>query len=293
MINVIEYVFMKHHYATLSNGIKLHYVEQGTGPLLILLHGFPDFWYGWRKQIEPLSEKFRVVAPDMRGYNLSDKPASLKEYKIETLAKDIDLLIDALGEKQAYVAGHDWGGIVAWAAAAYYPKKVKKLAVLNMPHPLEIRKSFRGFKLAQLLKSWYVFFFQIPFLPELLMKTQVFYNGSYTRMQVNPNAFTKEEMAIYREAFRHPGAIKGGIAYYRASFKEIIAVIKMNIPDIFVPILMLWGEQDKALGKELTLNTQEYCRNSLEIIYDPNSGHFPQWDNPELVNKNLLSFFGE
>lgn len=284
---------MKQFYITLPNNIQLHYVEQGEGPLLILLHGFPDFWYGWRNQITALSKHFRVVAPDMRGYNLSDKPAAVKDYKIDILAKDIDLLIDALGEKQAFIAGHDWGGIVAWAVAAYYPGKVKKLAVLNMPHPLEIRNSFRGFRLAQLLRSWYVFFFQLPFLPELLMKTQAFYDGSYTRMLVNPKVFTKADMTLYREAFRQPGAIKGGIAYYRASFKEIIALQPMEVPDINCPVLMLWGEQDKALGKELTINTQQYCRNSFEIIYDPNSGHFLQWDNPDLVNEHLLRYFGD
>lgn len=276
---------------TLTNGITLHALEAGKGPLLLLLHGFPDFSYGWRKQMEPLSEYFRVVAPDLRGFNLSDKPKALNEYKIDVLAKDIDLLIEALGEQEAYVAGHDWGGIVAWAAAAFYPGKVKKLAVLNMPHPLEIRNSFRGFKWSQLRKSWYVFFFQIPFIPELLMRTSAFYKGSYTDMQMNPEAFTKEDIALYREAYRQPGAIKGGLAYYRASFKEILAIEHMEVPDIHCPVLMLWGEKDKALGKELTLNTQAYCKNSLDIIYDPDSGHFIQLDNPGLVNENLIRFF--
>lgn len=278
------------NFVTLPNGITLHYVEQGKGPLLILLHGFPDFWYGWRKQIGPLSGHFRVVAPDMRGFNLSDKPGSLNDYKIDVLAKDIDLLIGALGEKEAFLVGHDWGGIVAWAVTAFHPERIKKLAVLNIPHPLEIRRAFRERNWAQLRKSWYVFFFQLPFLPEQLLKSDRFFEASLTKMQNNPEAFSPEDVSRYQEAYRQPGADKGSLSYYRASFGEIISIRPMEVPKIERPVLMLWGEQDKALGKELTWHTADHCNNTLEIVYDPKSGHFIQLDNPELVNENLLRF---
>ena len=125
------------------------------------------------------------------------------------------------------------------------------------------------------------------------MQSMRFYHGSLRKMQTNPEAFSRADIDAYVKAYSHPGAIKGGLAYYRASFAEIIALKSMNVPNIQCPVLMLWGEQDKALGKELTLNTEQYCNNTLKIVYDPGSGHFIQLDNPELVNKELLAFFSE
>ena len=143
----------------IANGIRIHYQEAGNGPLVILLHGFPEFWYGWKHQIPALSQQFRVVAPDMRGYNLSDKPSLVSDYKIETLAKDIADLVVALGEDKAYIVGHDWGAAVAWAVAGLHPEVVKKLVILNVPHPGEMKRAFLSFNFAQWSKSWYIFFF--------------------------------------------------------------------------------------------------------------------------------------
>ena len=142
-----------------ANGIKLHYTEEGTGELIVLLHGFPEYWYGWRNQIPVLSKQYRVVAPDMRGYNLSDNPENVSAYRIETLAKDIAELIKALGEEKAIVVGHDWGAAVAWAVASLYPEVVKKLVVLNVPHPAEMKRAFMEVNFSQWVKSWYIFFF--------------------------------------------------------------------------------------------------------------------------------------
>ena len=164
-----------------ANGIKLHYIEQGKGELVVLLHGFPEFWYGWRNQIPVLAKQYRVVAPDMRGYNLSDKPENVSDYKIETLAKDIAELIKALGEERAIVVGHDWGAAVAWAVAALHPEVVKKLAILNVPHPNEMKRAFEGFNLAQWMKSWYIFFFQLPFIPELFVGTERFFLRTFEK----------------------------------------------------------------------------------------------------------------
>ena len=279
---------MKHSYAQ-ANGIKIHYVEQGTGKLVILLHGFPEFWYGWKNQIPELAKKYRVVAPDMRGYNLSDKPKKVSDYTMEILAKDIADLITALGEKEALLVGHDWGAAVAWSVAAWYPEKVTKLAILNVPHPAKMKQAFEGFNLQQWKKSWYIFFFQLPLFPEKIVGTEKFFRQTFSKMGINKNAFSKYDIDQYVEAYKQPGAIKSTIAYYRAAFRSIFSA--KSLPKINAPVLMLWGEQDTALGKELTYNTQQYCQGDFEIFYDATSGHFVQHDNPKWVNEKLVAFF--
>jgi len=282
---------MTEHYIQV-NGIQLHYVEEGEGELVILLHGFPEFWYSWRKQIPVLSKKYRVVAPDMRGYNLSDKPQSVSDYKIDILARDIAELIKALGEKKAIIVAHDWGGAVAWVVATMYPELVSKLAVLNIPHPAEMKKALMGFNLAQWKKSYYIFLFQLPRLPERFIgrDLKAFFTKAFTSFAPagKPAGITDEEIAKYVEAYSRRGMLTGAINYYRATFRQLGGLhVQGKLP---MPVLMIWGEQDKALGKELTYNTKNYC-NNLEVIYDPGSGHFIQHDNPGLVNEKLLRFF--
>ena len=278
------------------NGIKLHYVEEGQGELVILLHGFPEFWYGWRKQIPVLGKKYRVVAPDMRGYNLSDKPAGVENYKIDKLAGDIAALINVLGEEKAIVVGHDWGGAVAWAVASLHPAMVKKLGILNVPHPSEMKKALMGFNLAQWKKSYYIFLFQLPRLPERFIGRDLegFFTKAFTSFlpKGKTASITDEEVAKYVEAYSQPGMLTAAINYYRATFRQIKDTSLGAHGKLKMPVLMIWGEQDIALGKELTYNTKDYCEN-LEIIYDPGSGHFIQQDNPELVNEKLLAFFGK
>ncbi len=273
-----------------ANGIQFHYVEEGTGELVILLHGFPEFWYGWKNQIPVLSKQYRVVAPDMRGYNLSDKPENVSDYRIETLAKDIAELIKALGAKKAIVVGHDWGAAVAWAVAAFHPEIVNKLAILNVPHPTEMSRALMGFNLAQWKKSWYIFFFQLPFIPEKVVGTAKFFKNTFNKMLMKKTAISEEDLQKYIAAYRQPNAVKSAIAYYRAAFRSTFSKQK-PFPKIKMPVLMLWGEHDIALGKEMTYNTKRYCENSLEIIYDSTSGHFVQHDNPDWVNQHLLNFF--
>src|SRR5205814_3804374 len=147
--------------------MKLNVIESGSGPLVVLLHGFPEFWYSWRKQIPALAEAgFHVVAPDMRGYNLSDKPHGVGAYRTHILARDVATLIARYGAQRAHVVGHDWGAVIAWTFAMAYPDGLDRLAVLNVPHPIVSIRALRS--LAQLRRSWYVFFFQLPYLPELL-----------------------------------------------------------------------------------------------------------------------------
>ena len=274
------------------NGIRLHYVEEGSGDLVILLHGFPEFWYGWRKQIPVLSQHYRVVAPDMRGYNLSDKPKGVAQYKMDILAKDIAELIRQLGDGKAILVGHDWGAGVAWATATLYPELITKLGIINVPHPAEMRKALMGFNLSQWAKSYYIFLFQLPWLPEwgIGRNLKKVFTKTFAKFSPSGNPLPENEIEQYVKAYSQPGGLGGPINYYRAALRHVDS-LSLSEP-LPMPVLMLWGEQDKALGKELTYNTKQYCRD-LEIVYDPTSGHFLQYDNPELVNRKLLEFFGK
>ncbi len=275
-----------------AGALRLHYIEAGNGPLLILLHGFPEFWYSWRYQIDVLARHFRVIVPDMRGYNLSDKPKRIEDYQMEFLAADIAGLIDALGEKQACLAGHDWGAAVAWATAALYPKHVRKLAILNVPHPAEMERAFKSLNLRQWLRSWYIFFFQIPMIPERIVGTRRFFLNAIRSFRTMGDPPTPSELEFYIKAYAIPGTAKSAIAYYRAAFRNIFAS-RDPLPLISCPVLMLWGVLDKALGKELTFNTAAHCSGPCEVIYHENAGHFVHHDDPAWVNKQLLDFFNE
>jgi pimeloyl-ACP methyl ester carboxylesterase len=279
----------KSQYATV-NGVKLHYVTAGTGKLLILLHGFPEFWYGWKNQIPYLSNYFRVVASDMRGYNLSDKPSGVQHYRADIIAADIKALISELGETQAYIVGHDWGGAIAWTLAAKHPQVVEKLIILNMPHPLEMKKQLLHFNWAQWKKSWYIFFFQLPALPERYLKKNLslFFKKALYGWATRKAAFSDADIEQYVKAYQQPHAIKSAINYYRAALRY---AHKNLIPDkpLTMPVFMLWGEQDRALGKELTYNTPHYCE-QLRLQYLPDASHWIQHDCPELVNGYILEF---
>ena len=198
-------VELVHRHATVDDGVRLHYVEAGKGPLVVLLHGFPEYWYGWRHQIPALVKAgFRVVAPDQRGYADSDKPAGWRDYRTEILARDIARLIEALGEEKASVVGHDWGAAVGWGLAMLHPERVDRLAILNVPHP---RRLLQGFRTArQLRKSWYMFYFQIPWLPETLEQGRDF---PFTRRAfataTRPDAFTDQDLERYVGSLRSPG----------------------------------------------------------------------------------------
>lgn len=276
-----------------ANGIRLHYVTEGSGKLLILLHGFPEFWYSWKNQIPFLANYYRVVAPDMRGYNLSDKPKGVKNYRYDILAADIKALIAALGETKAYIVGHDWGGAVAWTLAALYPDVVEKMVILNMPHPLELKRHLLQFNTAQWKKSWYIFFFQLPFLPERYLQKdlRLFFKKALRGWAVRKEAFSDADIDQYVEAYSQPGAITAAVNYYRAAMRNAHKNIIPNVP-IKPPVMLLWGEQDRALGKELTYNTPNYCER-LRMQYLPDASHWIQHDCPDLVNGYILEFLQE
>ena len=280
---------MTSKYINLKN-IQLHCKVAGEGPLMILLHGFPEFWYAWRKQIPVLAQKYTVVAPDMRGYNESEKPKGIKNYRMELLVDDIRQLIAAFGQEKAIIVGHDWGGVVAWTLASYFPESVEQLIVLNMPNPAEMKKQLRK-NPRQLLRSWYMGFFQIPMLPELYLKTflPLVFKQTFKGWAYNPDAFSDEDVAKYVESYRKKDVLSSTINYYRAvRFSEFENGRKpQKVP---MPVLLLFGENDKALGKELTYNTYNYCSGELKVQYVKNCSHWIQHEYPDLVNTAILDF---
>ena len=282
----------KHEFANVG-GLRMHYVTQGTGKLVFLLHGFPDFWYVWRYQIPELAKHFRVVAPDLRGYNKTDKPSGVDNYRLNLLAGDILGLIKALGETRAIIVGHDWGGVVAWSLAAFNPTQVEKLVIINAPHPNAYINRAR-FSFEQLQKSWYFFFFQTPDLPEEVLSRD---NYSFLRNAVKlsfvkKEAITDEDLKLNSEAWSQPGALKAMLNYYRANMTPAILFSERIVafPKIASPTLIIWGEQDVALSKRLVENIDEYVDASCSIKRVPDCGHWVQLEQPRLVNEYVEEF---
>jgi pimeloyl-ACP methyl ester carboxylesterase len=279
-----------HRYAEV-NGVRLHYVEAGSGPLVLLLHGFPEFWFGWHRQIPMLAAAgFRVVAPDMRGYNLSDKPVGWRNYERAHLSGDIAALIRHLGADKAHVVGHDWGGIVAWATAMDHPDVVDRLVVLDGGHPREVKARFRQPR--QLLKSWYVFSFQFPRLPEAVVRARNWWilRRSF-ESDARPGAFSPEEVQRYVEEWSQPGTISAQINYYRAAIRRSHRGMSAEAnPPIEAPTMVIWGENDRYGIPEMA-----YCENAdvpglerVEIL--PGASHWVQHDEPDRVGSLLIEF---
>ena len=272
------------------HGVRLHAVEAGPegGPLVVLLHGFPEFWYGWRKQIEPLAAAgFHVVVPDQRGYNQSDKPRRISAYKIDALALDVVGLIEEAGETRARVVGHDWGGVVAWWLGARHPERIERLAILNVPHPQVMRKTLFTSS-EQRKKSSYIFFFQLPGLPERVFSRNGFaYAVNALRSSSRPGTFTDADLDLYREAWSQPGAVRSMIHWYRAALRsQSQAAAPLRVP---VPTLLLWGAQDRFLGREMAQPSIDLCdEGRLEFFED--ATHWLQHEEPEAVNRRLIEF---
>ncbi len=279
---------LTHRYADLD--VRLHYVEAGEGPLVILLHGFPDFWYSWRYQIPALvGAGYRVVAPDMRGYNLSDKPREVASYRAAAVAADVAGLIHACGAERAAVVGHDWGAGIAWQFAMLYPAMVECLAILNAPHPLRMLRALGTPR--QLLKSWYMFFFQLPRLPEAAFRA-----GNYLLLRqvlradpARRDAFTPVDIERYVAAAAQPGALTGSINYYRALFRQNPQAAISQIRRIDAPVLVIWGEQDRYLGSELAQPDPRWVPQA-RVERLPNASHWVHLDQPEEANRLLLEF---
>jgi epoxide hydrolase 4 len=282
-------VELAHRYADLGD-VRLHYVEAGEGPLVLLLHGFPQFWYQWRHQIPALVEAgFRVVAPDMRGYNLSDKPHGVQAYRVELLARDVERLIRTCGEGTATVVGHDWGAIAAWIAAMRLPGRFERLAILNVPHPA---RSLDGLlSPMQLLRSSYMFFFQIPRLPEEVIRAGDFalLRSVFRSDPVQPEAFTAEDIERYVGAIARPGVLTASLNYYRALLRnprETRALLQR----VEAPVLVIWGEKDRFLSRRLAEPPRLWVPNLIRVKRLPDASHWVAEDCPLEVNTLLLDF---
>lgn len=279
-----------------TNHIQLHVVTDGPadGTPVILLHGFPEFHYGWRKQVPALAEAgFQVITPDQRGYNLSDKPKSVSAYKVETLAKDVLGLFDHYGIQKARLVAHDWGGVVAWHLAIHYPERLEKLAILNAPHP-DVMMRFMFESAEQRKKSWYVFFFQIPFFVEWILRKENYRNLVRTIVgSGRKSTFSRENIEEYRKAWSQPGALSAMLNWYRSivrgSLKNVLRKKQPSERRVRVRTLLLWGKNDAALSHQMAQPSIEMCDDG-KLIFFEKATHWVQHDEADEVNKNLIQF---
>ncbi|KAL8619553.1 hypothetical protein ACOMHN_019609 [Nucella lapillus] len=293
-----------HGYAHLED-IRMHYVSNGAEdkPLMLLVHGFPEFWYSWRYQLREFKDQYRVVAVDLRGYGDSDKPSGIGNYTTPKLVNDLKQMVNALGYHKCVMAGHDWGGALAWAFADKFPDMISHLIILNCPNEQALNrhmeKSFQQFKM-----SWYIFFFQLPWLPELLLRFNDFAILS-TMMRgksggVRSDCMTEEDMEAYKYTFSKNGVTEP-INFYRAAL-SLSSLSRDKPPKRFsesvnrgitMPTLIIWGEEDMALEKALVSLSMEVCKGKVTVRYIQGASHWVQMDRPDLVNSYMREFLAE
>jgi pimeloyl-ACP methyl ester carboxylesterase len=286
----------KHGFAH-TNGLRLHFVEQGQGPLMILLHGFPEFWYSWRYQIPVLAQRFHVVAPDLRGYNDSDKPEGVDQYQLPHLVEDVRGLLRFFQQEKAVLVGHDWGAIVAWAFATTHPEATTRLISCNGAHPGMFQR-LQGLSHADcwpiLQRLFYIFFFHAPEVPE-----RYFSRDSYAFFdvysQINPNRFTPEAIAEYKRAIGKPGALRGGLNYYRAILRPEVLVgeVPLLAGKVTRPTMLIWGENEHVGTLDAAKATREFVDAPFTLRLIPDCGHWVQQEAPELVNQYILEFLAD
>jgi pimeloyl-ACP methyl ester carboxylesterase len=268
---------------------RLHYVEAGEGPLVVLLHGFPEFWYGWRLQIKPLADAgFRVVVPDTRGYNLSSKPDGVAAYDVALLAADIKGLIRERGAESAMLAGHDWGGSIAWTVAMNHPEVVQRMAILNAAHPRKLSQGLHH--PSQLRRSWYFFFFALPDLPETVVHANNWHFFRHFLHDARP-PFTPEETERYVEAWSQPGASTGMINYYRSSVRQDQKKAEAALRPLKAPTLVIWGDRDAYLDSDLAEPEHDDVPNLDRVEHLPDASHWVHHDEAERVTQLLIDFF--
>lgn len=266
--------------------------ENGTA--VVLLHGFPEFHYGWKNQIPALVDAgFRVIVPDQRGYNLSDKPTGVSAYDVDILAKDIVGLLDHFGIQQAKLVGHDWGAVVAWTVAINHPERLEKLAILNVPHP-DVMVDFVLNNPAQRKKSWYVFFFQIPWFVEWILSRKNYeYLARMLTRSGRKNTFSEADVVEYKKAWSQKGALTGMLNWYRAALRRglrhALSQKKSPARRVQVPTIMLWGKRDVALSSEMAQPSIDLCDEG-QLTFFGKSTHWVQHDASEEVNQKLIGF---
>lgn len=272
------------------NGVSLHTALAGPeeGPLVVLLHGFPEFWYEWRHLIGPLAARgYRVAAPDQRGYNQSGKPLEIEAYALDELRNDVTELIKAMGREKAVIIGHDWGGAVGWYTAASRPEYVEKFIAINIPHLPAMPASMKKDP-TQLLRSSYMLFFQLPRLPEKLLAYndfEEFANGLVKTSR--PGSFTEEDLERYKEAWSQPNAVTTMINWYRAMRKGPKDIVESS--HVTPPVRIIWGVGDAFLSKASARTSLEYCR-SGELIFVSDATHWVVHEQPEIVERLVTEF---
>ncbi len=278
------------HERIAGDGVDLRVVTAGTGPSVILLHGFPENWHSWRWQIPALvAAGFSVLVPDMRGYNLSSKPVEQSAYQLDYLVADVVALVQASGHPRAHIVGHDWGGIIAWTFAGKHPELMDKLVILNAPHLKIYLEKVRHPR--QMFRSWYMLFFLLPRLPELALSTRNFQaiRDMFKLRPARKMTFSDTDVEEYIEALSYPGALTAALNYYRANFTMANAYKFARSPAVHVETLIIWGELDPALGIELLEGVDQVAPYSrVHRVRD--ASHWVQNEAPEEVNQVLIDF---
>lgn len=278
------------HFDAELDGIRLHVAAMGTGEPVVLLHGFPEFWYSWRHQLPALAAAgYRSLAPDLRGYSDSQRPSGVRSYAGDRLVSDIQQLIEKYAGGKANVVGHDWGGIIAWRLTTVRPDLVRKLVILNAPHPAAYRRVMLT-NPVQWLRSLYVLVFQVPWLAEWLVSAGDFglMERAFKYQPTDRSAFTEQDIARYKAALRQTGAVTAALNYYRAALRYPGQIF--GDPQVArVPTMLIWGERDPFLSRQLTKHLDRWVLD-LPIEYLPEASHWVQNDAPLMVNRLLIEF---
>lgn len=272
-----------------SDDVRLHYIERGSGPLVILLHGIPEFWYAWRHQIIALSKAgFRAVAPDLRGYNLSDKPRSPRAYTADHLTHDVAEVIRSCGEKRAFVVGQSWGGLVAWLFAMHYPEFVDRLVIMNTPHPSRWIRALRTRR--YLRNNWQMVFFQLPWVPEAALRVRKYapLQEAFLR-NLRPNASSQQDIERYAKAIAEPGAVTGMLNHYRAFLRQNPFRLGWDLRVVEAPVLVIWGQRDRYFDAALAEPDEAWVPHA-RVERVPDAGHWVHLDAPDRVSDLLLRF---
>jgi pimeloyl-ACP methyl ester carboxylesterase len=292
----------KHEYAEI-NGLKLHYVAIGKGKTILFLHGFPEFWYEWRKQLVEFGQDYQAIAPDLRGYNLSAKPEKVEDYAVPLLVADVKALLDRFSPgRKAILVGHDWGGAVAWAFAITHPEYLEKLVIINAPHPAIFARELKN-NPEQQKASAYMLLFRSEQAEEVLSANDyAVLESAVLKGTSRPGVFTAEDRKAYLEAWSQPGALTGGLNYYRAarvgpppgadghaSHEEPAPFVQSASLTVKVPTLVIWGEKDTALLTGNLTGLEQFVPD-LQIKRIPQGSHWVIHEEPELVNRYLREF---
>ena len=276
-----------------ANGLRFHAVTAGAGPTVLLLHGFPENWYSWRHQLPALADAgFRAVAVDLRGYGRTDRPRGVSAYRIDRLVEDVDGLIAALRDRPVHLVAHDWGGAIAWVVAARRAERLASLTILNAPHPKAFYERLRHDP-KQRRRSWYIAFFQIPWLPEFLIRLDADrqFKKVFRGMARRKEMFPDEVIAAFREPMLEPGALTAALNYYRALARHPRNLREARgFPALTLPTLVIWAMNDAALGPELVDGLEKEFRGPFELHRIPDSSHWVQQEQPERVNELLIDF---